>query len=55
MAPLSVLDLYPIVQGSDAAQSPRNTLELARHSERWGYRRSPNTTIVPVLPAPRRP
>src|SRR5450432_1001156 len=39
MIPLSVLDLAPIVQGSDAAQSFRNTLELARHAERWGYRR----------------
>jgi len=37
--PLSVLDLSPITQGSDAAQSFRNTLDLARHAERWGYRR----------------
>lgn len=37
--PLSVLDLAPIVQGGDAAQSFRNTLDLARHAERWGYRR----------------
>lgn len=36
---LSVLDLSPIVQGSDAAQSLRNTLDLARHAERLGYRR----------------
>ena len=35
----SVLDLSPILQGSDAAQSFRNTLDLARHAERWGYNR----------------
>src|SRR6266480_2424526 len=39
MALLSILDLAPITQGSDAAQSFRNTLDLARHAERWGYRR----------------
>lgn len=39
MIPLSVLDLCPIVQGGDAAQSFRNTLDLAQHAERWGYRR----------------
>jgi luciferase family oxidoreductase group 1 len=39
MTPLSVLDLSPIVQGSDAAQSLRNSLDLARHAERFGYRR----------------
>ena len=39
MIPLSILDLSPITQGSDAAQSFRNTLDLARHAERWGYRR----------------
>jgi luciferase family oxidoreductase group 1 len=39
MTPLSVLDLSPIVEGSDAAQSLRNTLDLARHAERWGYQR----------------
>jgi luciferase family oxidoreductase group 1 len=33
------LDLSPIVQGSDAAQSFRNTLDLARHAERLGYHR----------------
>ena len=37
--PLSVLDLSPITQGSDAAQSFRNTLALARHAERLGFRR----------------
>jgi luciferase family oxidoreductase group 1 len=39
MVPLSVLDLAPILEGGDAAQSFRNTLDLARHCERWGYRR----------------
>jgi len=39
MIPLSVLDLSPITHGSDAARSFSNTLDLARHAERWGYRR----------------
>src|SRR5438552_9473421 len=39
MAALSVLDLSPITEGSDAAQSFRNSLELAQHAERLGYRR----------------
>jgi luciferase family oxidoreductase group 1 len=39
MVPLSVLDLSPIVEGSDAAQALRNTLDLARHVEKWGYKR----------------
>jgi luciferase family oxidoreductase group 1 len=39
VTPLSVLDLSPIAQGSDAAQSFRNSLDLARHAERLGYRR----------------
>jgi luciferase family oxidoreductase group 1 len=37
--PLSVLDLSPIVQGGDAVQALSNTLDLARHAERWGYHR----------------
>ena len=39
MAKFSVLDLSPILEGSDAAQSMRNSLDLARHAERLGYRR----------------
>jgi luciferase family oxidoreductase group 1 len=39
MIPLSVLDLAPIVEGGDAAQALRNTLDLARHVESLGYRR----------------
>jgi luciferase family oxidoreductase group 1 len=37
--PLSVLDLAPITEGSDAATSFRNSLSLAQHAERLGYRR----------------
>jgi luciferase family oxidoreductase group 1 len=39
LIPFSVLDLAPIVEGGDAAQALRHTLDLARHAERWGYRR----------------
>ena len=39
MVPLSILDLAPITQGSDAATALRHSLDLARHAERWGYRR----------------
>jgi luciferase family oxidoreductase group 1 len=39
MIPFSILDLSPINEGGDAAQSFRNTLDLARHAERLGYRR----------------
>jgi luciferase family oxidoreductase group 1 len=39
MLPLSILDLSPITQGGSAAQSYRNTRDLAQHAERWGYRR----------------
>ena len=37
--PLSVLDLSPIVEGSDARQALLNTMDLARHAEAWGYER----------------
>ena len=36
---MSVLDLSPIVEGGTAAQSFDNSRDLARHAERWGYRR----------------
>jgi luciferase family oxidoreductase group 1 len=36
---LSVLDLAPITDGSDAATALRNSLDLARHAEGWGYTR----------------
>ena len=39
MIPFSILDLAPITEGGDAAQSFRNTLDLARHGERLGYQR----------------
>src|SRR4051794_15193809 len=39
MVPLSVLDLSPITEGSDAGQALRNSLDLARHVERLGYQR----------------
>jgi len=39
MNALSILDLSPIAQGSDARASLRNSLDLAQHGERWGYNR----------------
>ncbi len=39
MIPLSILDLAPIVEGSDASTALQCTLDLAQHAERWGYRR----------------
>jgi len=39
MIPFSILDLSPIAEGSNASASFRNTLDLAQHGERWGYRR----------------
>ncbi len=37
--PLSILDLAPIPEGATAAEALRNTADLARHAEEWGYRR----------------
>ena len=39
MIPFSVLDLSPIVEGATASDAFRNSLDLARHAERLGYRR----------------
>lgn len=39
MFPLSVLDLSPITEGSNAAESFAHTRELARHCERLGFTR----------------
>ncbi|MDO9449794.1 MAG: LLM class flavin-dependent oxidoreductase [Rugosibacter sp.] len=39
MIPFSVLDLSPVVTGGTVAQSLANTLNLAQHAERLGYRR----------------
>ena len=37
--PLSVLDLSPVTEGSTPAQALRNTIDLARRAEAFGYRR----------------
>ena len=37
--PYSVLDLCPVVEGGSAADTFRDTVDLARHAERWGYQR----------------
>ena len=39
MIPYSLLDLSPVLEGSDASVAFRNTLDLAQHAERWGYHR----------------
>ena len=37
--PYSVLDLSPVLKGFSAADSFRNTVDLAQHAEKWGYNR----------------
>ena len=39
MPAFSVLDLAPVVLGATPAEALRNSLDLAQHVERWGYRR----------------
>ena len=39
MTAFSVLDLATIVRGGDAAGALKNSLDLARHAETWGFRR----------------
>src|SRR6516225_8835061 len=39
MIPFSVLDLSPVAAGSTPADALRNSLDLAQHAEKWGYRR----------------
>ncbi|MDQ3315160.1 MAG: MsnO8 family LLM class oxidoreductase, partial [Verrucomicrobiota bacterium] len=39
MALYSILDLSPVIEGGNAAQAFRNTVDLAQHAERWGYHR----------------
>jgi luciferase family oxidoreductase group 1 len=39
MIPFSVLDLAPIIEGSDARTSFHNSLDLAQHAERLGFHR----------------
>ncbi|MEQ9812966.1 MAG: LLM class flavin-dependent oxidoreductase [Azospirillaceae bacterium] len=36
---LSVLDLAPVTEGATPREALVNTLDLARHAERWGYHR----------------
>src|SRR3954447_18410047 len=35
----SILDLAPVVEGGTASDAFRNSLDLARHAEEWGYYR----------------
>ncbi|MEU0984716.1 LLM class flavin-dependent oxidoreductase [Streptomyces griseus] len=37
--PISILDLAPVVTGSNSAQALRNTISLAEHADRLGYSR----------------
>lgn len=37
--PYSVLDLAPIIEGCTAREALKNSLDLAQHAEKWGYRR----------------
>src|SRR5215210_8096805 len=39
MPALSILDLAFVPAGASPADALRNTLDLAQHAERWGYRR----------------
>src|ERR1700716_1769901 len=39
MPPFSILDLAPVPHGATPAEALRRSLDLARHAERWGYRR----------------
>ena len=39
MIPVSILDLAPITEGSDAAESFRHARELAQLADRAGYHR----------------
>jgi luciferase family oxidoreductase group 1 len=39
MTPYSVLDLSPVPEGGTPADALRNTLDLARNAESWGYTR----------------
>ena len=39
MTEFSILDLSPVTLGSTPADALRNSLDLARHAEEWGYRR----------------
>ena len=39
MVAYSILDLAPVVEGSNEATALRNAVDLAQHAERWGYDR----------------
>jgi alkanesulfonate monooxygenase SsuD/methylene tetrahydromethanopterin reductase-like flavin-dependent oxidoreductase (luciferase family) len=39
MTPLGILDLVPVTQGSNPAEAIRNSIDLARHAEEFGYAR----------------
>src|SRR5438477_9710659 len=39
MPPLSILDLAFVPEGGMPADALRNTLDVAQHAEKWGYRR----------------
>ncbi|QDL93814.1 LLM class flavin-dependent oxidoreductase (plasmid) [Paroceanicella profunda] len=39
MTRLSILDLAPVPDGSNAGAALRNSLDLARHAEAWGFHR----------------
>ena len=39
MIPFSILDLSPIKEGGTAAESFKNSLDLAQHGEQWGFNR----------------
>src|SRR6185437_12813936 len=39
MIPVSILDLAPVVEGSNPAEALRRSLDLAQHAEEWGYTR----------------
>src|SRR4030081_215584 len=39
MIPLSILDLVPVTQGATPREALGKSLDLARHADRFGYRR----------------
>lgn len=65
---LSVLNLSPVVQGGTIAESFRNSMDLARRAEEWGYHRywlaehhniegvasSATAVLITILPEARR-
>jgi luciferase family oxidoreductase group 1 len=39
MVPVSILDLAPIIAGGTAGEALNKSLDLARHAEKWNYKR----------------